>query len=127
MLELDFFETPVNPYTLLTDGAEVKIHVRNTETMEQGAVHGVVSRRLEALQDPATAGGEIAKLNCYGRLGVRLTDGWYIKVIAQLEDEALSTDHIVAQSLDIEQSLGSPESFKESKFRKKPQQRPREA
>jgi hypothetical protein len=117
MLELDFFETPINPYTLLVDGTEVTIHVRNTETMEQGAVRGIVSRKLEAL-GAAGEGTEIAVLNCYGRLGVRLTDAWYMKVLEHMDDEALRTDHVLAQSLDIEQSLKSPEQFKKSRFRK---------
>ena len=113
VLEFDFFETPVLPYTVLVEGAEVAIHVRNAETMEQGAVQGVVSRKRESLGD-----GEIARLNCYGRLGVRIPDEWYMRVTAHLEDDALTTDHVVAQSLDIEQSLKSPEQFKKSRFRK---------
>lgn len=113
MQEFDFFETPVLPYTVLVEGAEVKIHVRDAGTMEQGAVHGIVSRKPESLGD-----GEIVQLNCYGRLGVRITDDWYMKILAHLEDDALTTDHVVAQSLDIEQSLRSPEQFKKSRFRK---------
>jgi hypothetical protein len=112
MLHFDFFETPVIPYTVLAEGAEVKIHVRNADTMEQGAVRGIVSRKLESLPD-----GEIAQLNCYGRLGVRM-DVWYMQVLEHLEDEALATDHTLAQSLDIEQSLKSAEQFKKSRYRK---------
>lgn len=113
MLEFDFFETPVHPYSVLVEGAEVAIHIRNAETMEQGAVQGIVSKRRESLGE-----GEIARLNCYGRLGVRIPDEWYMRVVAHLDDDALKTDHVIAQSLDIEQSLKSPEQFKKSRFRK---------
>lgn len=111
MTEYDFFETPVNPYTLLVEGAEVVIHTRHGETMEQGALRGIVSRRVETLS------GDIARLTCYGRLGVRISDEWYMQIIEHLEDDALSTDHNLAQSLDIEQSLKSPEQFKKSRYR----------
>lgn len=112
MDEFDFFETPVIPYSILSPGAEVRLHVRNTETMEQTAIRGVVARSIEALPN-----GSGARLNCYGRLGARISDEWFIHVLEELEDEALSTDHIKAQSLDIEQSLKSPEQFKKSRFR----------
>lgn len=111
MDEYDFFETPVIPFTLLAEGVEVELHVRNTETMEQTAVRGVVSR------DPAKLVGSAIKLNCYGRLGARFDQAWYMQVSAFLEDEALATDHSLAQSLDIEQSLKSPEQFKKSRYR----------
>ena len=101
MLEFDFFETPVLPYTVLVEGAEVTIHVRNAETMEQGAVQGIVSRRRESLGD-----GEVVRLNCYGRLGVRISDEWYMRVTAHLEDDALTTDHIVAREGTITGSIG---------------------
>ncbi len=111
MEEYDFFETPVIPYTTLVEGTEVVIHVRSTETMEQGALRGVVSRRSEGLA------GEVVKLNCYGRLGARINDDWYMQVTEHMDDEALATEHTLAQSLDIEQSLKSPEQFKKSRFR----------
>lgn len=112
MTEYDFFETPVNPYTLLVEGTEVSIHIRNTETMEQGAVRGMVSRKTDGLS------GEVARLNCYGRLGVRIDDVWYMQVIEHMDDEALSTDHTLAQSLDMEQSLKTAEQFRKSRYRK---------
>lgn len=111
MVEYDFFETPVNPYTVLVDGDEVIIHVRNSETMEQGALRGVVSRQVEKLS------GDVAKLNCYGRLGARIADAWYMQIVEHLDDAALSTDHNLAQSLDMEQSLKSAEQFKKSRYR----------
>ena len=111
MDEYDFFETPVIPFTTLLEGGEVELHVRSTATMEQAAVRGVVSR------DPARLGGSVIKLNCYGRLGARIDQTWYMQVSAFLEDEALTTDHSLAQSLDIEQSLKSPEQFKKSRYR----------
>lgn len=109
--EYDFFETPVIPYTTLVEGGDVEIHVRNTATMEQAAVRGVVSR------DSGRLAGNVIKLNCYGRLGARIDQVWYMQVAAFLEDEALTTDHTLAQSLDIEQSLKSPEQFKKSRYR----------
>lgn len=112
MHEYDFFETPVNPYTLLVEGAEVNIHIRDTETMEQGALRGIVSRKRDSL-----SGSEVGKLNCYGRLGARISDEWYIDILEHMEDDALSTDHNLAQSMDIEQSLKSPEQFKKSRYR----------
>lgn len=111
--EFDFFETPVAPYTLLSEGAEVTIHVRNAETMEQGAVRGIVSRNKDGL-----TGDEIAQLNCYGRLGVRINESWYIAVLEHLDDAALATDHTLAQSLDIEQGLKTAEQFRKSRYRK---------
>jgi hypothetical protein len=111
--EFDFFETPVAPYTLLTEGAEVTIHVRNAATMEQGAVRGIVSRNKDGLK-----GNEIAQLNCYGRLGVRIDESWYMAVLEHLDDAALATDHTLAQSLDIEQGLKAAEQFKKSRYRK---------
>ena len=113
--EYDFFDMPVMPYDTLQDGAEVKIHVRDTETMEQFAVRAVVATAPGKLP-----GGTGARLNTYGRLGVRIESSWWIEVIEVLEDDALSTDHTVAQSLDIEQSLGSAERFRESRYRQKP-------
>ena len=113
--EYDFFEMPVMPYETLQDGAEVEIHVRDTGTMEQFAVRAVVATAPEKL--PSGSG---ARLHTYGRLGVRIESSWWIEVLEVLEDDALSTDHTVAQSLDIEQSLGSPERFRESRYRSKP-------
>jgi hypothetical protein len=113
-LEYDFFDMPVMPYTTLQDGAEVAIHVRDTETFEQFAVRGVVAT------DPAKLpSGEGSRLHTYGRLGVRIASNWWIEILEFQDEAALNTDHIVAQSLDIEQSLGSPETFRQSKFRKK--------
>ena len=113
MKQYDFFETPVNPYTLLVEMAEVEIHVRDTETMEQSGVRGIVAKSLDRLPE-----GLGVKLNCYGRLGVRIQDPWFIQVLEELDDASLSTDHLVAQSMDMEQSLKSPEQFKKSRYRK---------
>ena len=113
MKEYDFFETPVNPYTLLSDMAEVEIHVRDTETMEQSGVRGIVARSRDRLPE-----GQGIKLNCYGRLGVRMNDPWFIHVLEEMDDSSLSTDHITAQSMDIEQSLKTAEQFKKSRYRK---------
>lgn len=115
--EYDFFDMPVMPYTTLQEGAEVQIHVRDSETFEQFAVRAVVA------SDPAKLpGGDGSRLHTYGRLGVRIPSSWWIEILEFQDEAALNTDHITAQSLDIEQSLGSPESFRESKFRKKPVQ-----
>lgn len=114
--EYDFFDMPVMPYTVLQEGAQIDIHVRDTQTFEQFAVRAVVA------SDPAKLpGGEGSRLHTYGRLGVRIQSNWWIEILEFLDESALHTDHLVAQSLDIEQSLGSPESFRESKFRKKPE------
>jgi hypothetical protein len=48
---------------------------------------------------------------------MRITDTWFIHVLEELDEESLSTDHELAQSLDIEQSLKSPEQFKRSRYR----------
>jgi hypothetical protein len=109
----DFFETPIIPYTTLQDRTEVVIHVRDGETMQQSAVRGIVARAAASLPE-----GAAIPLHCYGRLGVRITDPWFIHVLEELDEEALSTDHEVAQSQDIEQSLKSPEQFKRSRYRK---------
>lgn len=111
--EYDFFDTPIIPYTVLAEGAEVELHVRDTATMEQRGVRAIVAKSMEGLPD-----GVGAKLNVYGRLGERIRQEWFIHVIEDLDDAALETDHIEAQKLDIEQSLGSAEKFKESKYRK---------
>ncbi len=113
MEEYDFFETPITPYTVLEDKAEVEIHIRDTATMEQKGVKAIVARSLENL--PEGAG---SKLNVYGRLGERIKHEWYIHILEDLDEAALATDHEYAQSLDIEQSLGSAEKFKESRYRK---------
>lgn len=113
MTEYDFFETPVNPYTLLVEGAEVVINTRSTQTMEQGALRGIVSKKKESLAD-----GEVARLHCYGRLGDRMSEVWFIQILEHMEEDALATDHNLAQSLDIEQSLKTPEQFRKSRYRK---------
>lgn len=114
----DFFETPIVPYTTLQDGAEVVIHVRDGDTMQQAAVRGIVSRTAARLP-----GGSAVPLHCYGRLGVRIPDTWFIHVLEDLDEAALSTDHELAQSQDIEQSLKSPEQFKRSRYRKDEEQK----
>lgn len=111
--EYDFFDTPITPYTVLVDGAEVELHVRDTATMEQHGVRAIVAKSMEGLPD-----GAGAILNVYGRLGERIREDWFIHVIEDMDDAALETDHVEAQKLDIEQSLGSAEKFKESKYRK---------
>jgi hypothetical protein len=112
MQHYDFFETPLIPYTTLVEGTEVVLHVRDGETMQQAAVRGIVARSPDKLPD-----GQGTLLHCYGRLGMRITDTWYIHVLEELDEESLSTDHELAQSLDIEQSLKSPEQFKRSRYR----------
>ena len=111
--EYDFFDTPIVPLTILQDQQEVKINVRNTHTMEQSAVRAVVARSIEGLP-----GGEGVTLNCYGRLGARIQEQWYIHILEELEEEALSTHHETAKKMDMEQSLDSPEQFKKSRYRK---------
>ena len=113
MQEFDFFDTPITPYTVLSDQAEIEIHIRDTETMEQLGVRAVVAKSPEQLPN-----GERARLNIYGRLGERIHDEWYIHIIEELAEEELATDHEKAQKLDIEQSLGADEKFKESRYRK---------
>jgi len=113
MPEFDFFETPVQPYTVLKDRAELEMHVRDSETMEQRAVHAVVATSVAKLPQ-----GEGAVLNVYSRLGDRIRQEWYIHILGDLNEEALSTDHEMAQALDIEQSMESTEKFKVSKYRK---------
>ena len=113
MDEYDFFETPITPYTVLEDRAEVELHIRDTATMEQRGVKAIVARSLDKLPD-----GRGHKLNVYGRLGERIKHEWYIQILEDLDEESLATDHEYAQSLDIEQSLGSSEKFKESRYRK---------
>ena len=113
MAEFDFFETPIQPYTVLRDGAELEMHVRDTATMEQRAVRAVVATSMARLPP-----GEGAVLNVYGRLGGRIRQEWYIHVLGDLDEQALSTDHEMAQSLDMEQSMQSTEKFKVSKYRK---------
>jgi len=112
MQEYDFFDMPVMPYTVLQEGAEVDIHVRDTATMEQMAVRAVVATDPDKL--PSGSG---ARLHTYGRLGVRIESNWYIEILEKLDESALATDHVLAQSLDIEQSLDSPETFRKSRYR----------
>ena len=115
--EYDFFDMPIMPYTTLQEGAEVAIHVRDSETFEQFAVRAVVAT------DPAKLpSGEGSRLHTYGRLGVRIQSNWWIEILEFQDEAALNTDHAAARAQDIEQSLGSPETFRESKFRKKPVQ-----
>jgi hypothetical protein len=113
MEEYDFFETPITPYTVLQNKAEVHIHIRDTATMEQRGVKAMVAQSPEQLPE-----GTAARLNVYGRLGERIRQEWYITILEDLEEAALATDHELAQSLDIEQSLGPDEKFKESRYRK---------
>lgn len=113
MDEYDFFDTPVTPYTVLEDKAELDLHIRDTETMEQKGVRAIVASSLDMLP-----GGVGAPLNVYGRLGARIKGPWYIHILEELDEMSLSTDHELAQSLDIEQSLGSAEKFKQSRYRK---------
>lgn len=113
MDEYDFFETPITPYTVLVDRAEVEIHIRDTATMEQSGVKAIVAQSMDRLPD-----GKGHKLNVYGRLGERFKQEWYIHILEDLDEDSLATDHEYAQSLDIEQSLGSSEKFKESRYRK---------
>ena len=112
MTEYDFFETPITPFTVLQEGAEVEIHIRDTATMEQKGVRAVVATSPERLPE-----GETDQLHVYGRLGKHISDDWLIHILEDLDDAALATDHVLAQSLDIEQSLGSAEKFKESRYR----------
>lgn len=111
--EYDFFDTPVAPYAVLREGEEVEINVRDAATMEQMAVRAVVARSAAQLPE-----GPVARLNVWGRLGVRINDEWYIQVIEELDEEALATDHETATSLDMEQSLKTAETFKQSRYRK---------
>jgi hypothetical protein len=113
MSEFDFFDTPVQPYTALSDGAELELHVRDTDTMEQRAVRAVVASSVAKLPQ-----GTGVVLNVYGRLGSRIRQEWYIHILGDLDEAALSTDHEMAQALDIEQSMESTEQFKVSKYRK---------
>lgn len=55
-------------------------------------------------------------------LEVRDTDTFerlVVHILHELEEDALATDHEMAQNLDIEQSQGADEKFKESRYRKK--------
>lgn len=113
MQEYDFFDTPITPYTILQDMAEIDIHVRDTHTMEHTAVKAIVSQTQDKLPE-----GQCCRLHVYGRLGEKISSDWYIHVIEELDEAALATDHVVAQSQDMEQSLGSAEKFKESRYRK---------
>lgn len=113
MSEFDFFDTPVQPYTVLKDNAELDMRIRDTETMEQRAVRAVVATSLAKLPK-----GQGVVLNVYGRLGERFNQAWYIHILGDLDEDALNTDHELAQSLDIEQGMDSTEKFKASKYRK---------
>lgn len=114
MDEYDFFETPVIPHTVLQEGQEVIIHVRDTNTMEQKGVRALVSRNPDSLPD-----GEACQIHLYGRLGVKMNSDWFMQILEDMDDAALATDHELAQSMDMEQSLGSAEKFRESRYRKK--------
>jgi hypothetical protein len=120
MKAYDFFETPVTPYTVLHDQAEVEIHIRDAETMEQKGVRAIVAKSLDKLPN-----GEGVELTVYGRLGERIATAWFIHILEDLDEAALATDHVLAQSLDIEQSLKSPEKFKQSRYRQ-PKDQPKE-
>jgi hypothetical protein len=113
MNDFDFFDTPITPVDVLQEKAEVTIHVRDTATMEQKSVRAIVAKSIENLPE-----GKGERLHVFGRLGVHITDDWFIHVLEELDDEALSTDHTLAQKMDMEQSLGSVEKFKESRYRK---------
>ena len=82
--EYDFFDTPITPYTVLVDGAEVELHVRDTATMEQHGVRAIIAKSMEGLPD-----GAGATLNVYGRLGERIREDWFIHVIEDMDDAAL--------------------------------------
>jgi hypothetical protein len=112
--EYDFFDTPINPFTILVEDQEIEIHIRNTDTMEQKSVMAFVAKSPDKLPE-----GDYSRLHVYGRLGERISSDWFIHILRELDEEALSTDHVLAQSMDMEQSLGSPEKFKESRYRKK--------
>lgn len=111
--EYDFFDTPIAPFTILVDRAELKINIRHAATMEQISVKAILAKSLEDL--PGGAGN---RLHVYGRLGERISSDWFIHILEELTEEALATDHELAQSMDMEQSLGSAEKFKESRYRK---------
>jgi hypothetical protein len=49
MSEFDFFDTPIQPYTVLKDRAELDLHIRDTSTMEQRAVRAVVATSMDKL------------------------------------------------------------------------------
>ncbi|MCC7413756.1 MAG: hypothetical protein IT495_19235 [Gammaproteobacteria bacterium] len=110
--DYDFFDTPIIPYTLLAEGVEITLHVRHSETMEQKSVRGTVARKAAALPEEGTH-----RLHVYGRLGEHISSDWFIHVTEELDEAALATDHELAQSLDMEQSLKSAEKFKESRYR----------
>ena len=112
--DYDFFETPINPFTILVEQQELEIHIRHSETMEQKSVKAIVAKSLDQLPE-----GDNSRLHVYGRLGERISSEWYIHIIEELDEDALSTDHELAQSMDMEQSLGSAEIFKESRYRKR--------
>lgn len=113
MSEYDFFDTPIQPYTVLKDRAELDLHIRDTETMEQRAVRAIVASSPSMLAPDSSA-----VLNVYGRLGERIRQPWFIQIIGDLDEAALGTDHEMAQSLDIEQAMESTEQFRVSKYRK---------
>lgn len=114
MDEYDFFETPIMPYTILQEGQEVIIHVRHSDTMEQTGVRALVSRDPDSLPQD-----NVCQIHLYGRLGVKMNSDWFMHILEDLDDAELSTDHELAQSMDMEQSLGSAEKFKESRYRKR--------
>lgn len=113
MHEYDFFDTPILPYTILKDRAELELHIRDTETMEQRAVRAIVASSSSML-----AADSCAVLHVYGRLGERIPQQWFIQILGDLDDSALGTDHNTAQALDIEQAMESTENFRVSKYRK---------
>lgn len=104
----DFYDTEIQGISVLRDGAEVQIHLRDRDTMQSRAVRAIVADSHDKLPD-----GE--KLYLYGRLGVSLPSPWYIKILEELEEEALATDADLAGRLDPEMQMGSAESFKRSR------------
>jgi hypothetical protein len=114
MNEYDFFDTPITPFTVLQDGAELSIHIRDSETMEQRGVRAIVTRNPGQLPE-----ADRARLNVYGRLGERIQEEWFIHILSDLEEDALATDHEKAQKLDMEHSLGADEAFRRSRYRQK--------
>lgn len=103
MTEYDFYDTELHGIELLKDGQEVVIPVRDRETMTSQVVRAVVSQSQERLPDGV-------RLHIYGRLGVPIESSWYIKVLEEIDDEALETRPEDVEHLDPELALKSPEA-----------------